>query len=337
MKHVAKSIAVIMLICLLGAIFAGCRQDPNEPAAPAEAITIPDIPPSGSGIRIGELAFAEGLKTDAAEKTVKVYRAEPVEIGAEYVSSLAEKVGIAEGTISENESTIVFAGSDGASVMAFKASGSVFIHFVEEGLPGDDSDAAADTEYLNKAKAWLENAGLLTEDYLEKEPTVCDNGIVTKMVDGSPASYPTLKTVTFMFRDLDGIEVGGVSPRITVDLSLDGKVVSATKIQRKFTVFAGGYKLASLEEAKERLENGEGAFYIEDEVQQSGVINEVSLQFYNREVADSSPYLVPVYVFKGTSGDTEFTAVVTALSADSYNIEQPGTADDASAAEQSGN
>jgi hypothetical protein len=330
MKTTIRISAAVLLVLMLCAAFAGCKKAYEKPEP---QVAIPDLPQSGSGVRLKELTFVNSVWMDFQKpRCVKVLHAEPVEADIAFVRELAEKAGMTEDTVTkvvENDDTITFTNDKGASMIVFKASGSISIS-----LPGEETAAAnepavsmAEIEYINAARAWLENAGLLSEDYLEKEPRVGDNEIVAKLVEGKYVSYPTLKTVTFMFRDYGGIEVGGVAPRISVDLTLEGKVVSVSKIQRSFSDYLSFSDTASPEEAAERLENGEGVFYVSGEVGESGIINKIELKYYNRDVMDDTPYVVPVYVFSGTSGEGEFTAVVTALLSENYVLEQPaGTA-----------
>lgn len=326
MKTTIKISAAVLLVLMLCAIFGGCKKN-NE--KPAPQVAVPDLPQSGFGARIEELYFDPSvLMRFQKPNMVHVLHARPVEADIASVRELAKKIGMTEDTVTtvlDDENTITFRNDRGSSIIVFKASGSISIGFPEEDSAdslNEPAVAMADFEYKNSAREWLESAGLLSEEYLEKDPVVADNGIVTRMIDGKAVSYPTLKTVTFMFHDYEGIEIGGVAPRIIVDLTLAGKVVSVSKIQRDFSQALTFSKIASPEEAAERLKNGEGVFYVSGDVGESGEINKIEIKYYNREVMDDTPYVVPVYVFSGTSGEGEFTAVVTALSSENYVIEQ---------------
>ncbi|MBQ3849004.1 MAG: hypothetical protein II747_00975 [Clostridia bacterium] len=46
----------------------------------------------------------------------------------------------------------------------------------------------------------------------------------------------------------------------------------------------------------------------------------MKLAYYNTDVMDDCPYLLPVYIFEGTSEGSQFTAMVYALEEDCYTV-----------------
>ena len=57
-----------------------------------------------------------------------------------------------------------------------------------------------------------------------------------------------------------------------------------------------------------------------DNAGQKGIIENVKLAYYNTDVMDDCPYLLPVYIFEGTSEGSQFTAMVYALEEDCYTV-----------------
>ena len=109
-----------------------------------------------------------------------------------------------------------------------------------------------------------------------------------------------------MYKDLNGIEVNGVAPRIVVDVSLDGDIVSVTKIQRQYQTFRA-FPSLKLDKAVENLVNGIGTIYTSGDVDNRGTVKTARLVYYNMEVMDASLFN-PVLFLKGNS-EREFFAV----------------------------
>ena len=246
-----------------------------------------------------------------------IYNASPAAVGEDTILLLAEKLGMEDYSVTRDAGGALVSVSDGKGNSVLVMEGSVSCSKAGESSAAEPKEGPSDAECISIARGWLEGTGLLTDDYLTKAPQVAENGFVTKMVNGSEVSFPTLKTVTFMYMDLDGLEVNGVAPRIIVDISLEGEVVSVDKIQREFTEYIR-YPLITTEEARRNLENGVGVLYCSGETGAEGVITSVRPAYYNPEVGADCRYLCPVYVFEGESGEGRFTAITYALSWEYY-------------------
>ncbi|MBR6006985.1 MAG: hypothetical protein IK064_05095 [Clostridia bacterium] len=314
MKRVMLFITV--LICAAAAVLlVGCTKK----AGPH--IDVDELPGSGSDVLIRELTFSEDFDPSGIKDTAMIYKAYPVEVTEEYIVSLAEKMQMSDSTVNDDGQSLRVSDGKGNSIVVFKASGSIFCSFSDRAAIVDSELEAlyTDEEYCAAAREWIESAGLLTDEYDVEDVRIADNGFVTKTVGEKEERYPTLKTVTYMRRDLDGLGFSGAAPRIIVDLSLDGKVVGVTKLQRAFEPFEE-YPLTEIENAVRKLENGEGVFYRSGNTSDTGVIDSAELMYYNREAMDSSTYLIPVYVLHGTSGEGQFTAVVIAVDENCYTV-----------------
>ncbi|MBR3459816.1 MAG: hypothetical protein IKH21_03375 [Clostridia bacterium] len=256
------------------------------------------------------------------KKSAFVFETAAVNIDEEYVNLIEKNIGFGKCTITDNDKTMCILDDKGNSIMVFKASGSMTYSAPDEGdmLFNEAASPFSDEEYKRIADDWLSHTGLLTDEYTEKDAVVADNGFVTKTDDdGTEHTYPTFKTVTYPFHDLEGIEVGGVAPRIAVDVTLDGRIKNVVKIQREYKPLAE-YPLQSIEKAIQKLKDGEGVFYVSDNAGQKGIIENVKLAYYNTDVMDDCPYLLPVYIFEGTSEGSQFTAMVYALEEDCYTV-----------------
>lgn len=314
-KSAFWAIIMVGLLCLM----TGCSMN-RQVQLPV--LNLEALPPSGSNTIIGELSLDKKLNTDIERDSAMVFETSTVEVSVDEVLSLKNKLGLGDCTFFDNDKTMGVSDGKGNSIIVFKASGSIVYSSEEENnlILSETEAVYSNEQYIKIANEWLESLGMLTDGYNEKDPTIADNGLVTKTgADGKDYFYPTLKTVTYMYRDLFGVEVSGVAPRIIVDISLDGKVVSATKIQREY-IPLDEYPLCSIEDAVSKLENGEGVFYFSDVAGSFGVIESVELSYYNTEVMDECPYLVPVYIFKGSSGGTEISAIVFALEDECYTV-----------------
>jgi hypothetical protein len=167
-------------------------------------------------------------------------------------------------------------------------------------------------QYEKIAYDWIVNAGLFSDDYLSIG-TLNENGFIRKTDEnGKEVSYPTVMTVQFQHKPIEGIEIGGVAPRFVVDVGLDGKVLSATKIQRSFKPLMK-YPIISVDRALEELVKGNGTIYNVYDLNLNGIVNNVKLVYYNMEVTANAKVLLPVYVVSGTCESGDFTAVTYAL------------------------
>lgn len=285
------------------------------------SLVFENIPPSGSDACLNEITLADNLELINIKESAIVYSASAEIINSNDVDQLKKLMGLDEYPIVDEKQTYSISDGMGKSIVIFKSSGSLVCSYSErDNLSIDEMKAAyKDEEFIDIAREWLESSGLLSEEFLEKDTLISDNGFIVKTVDGKENTFPTLKTIVYKYHNLDGVEVGGVAPRIVVDIALNGKIVSVSKIQRHFEPYSE-YALISIDEAVNKLEQNKGVFYLSGETSDIGTVESVELAYYNREVMDDCPYLIPVYVFRGTSGKGQFTGVVIALKDSDYNI-----------------
>lgn len=298
------------VLCLL--LFVGCAK---VSIAPQGQLAVYPVPAAGSPAIFHELSIELGDGGNQFGAEVMIYAASAVALSTDEVESLAAYMNMRNYRISRNRQVLSLSDAEGNSITVFKASGSIQCscpaqaHAEETPLKA----ALSDEECIALAESWLAGAGLLTSEYRQKQVVIQENGwIVQTLDDGTEVRTPTVKTVEFMFHDLSGLEVGGVAPRITVDIALGGEVVSVFKIQRSFTEFKK-VSLLGVERAAENLIAGIGVIYAGDGHDGRGVITSAKLAYYNTNVADASPYLVPVYIFEGESNGEAFTAVTYAI------------------------
>lgn len=318
-SYIILMLALLMLLTVCSCSMKGEKQE-------LQRFDIEKLPPSGSEANLSKVSLAPGFDASTIQTSAMVYKTSPVEISREEIITLAELLGISEINIVENDISTSISDGTGNMVIVFNASGSIGCCLSEERNAASiakEAEMLSNDEYISIARAWLNAAGMLSDEYLEKEIQITDNDfLITIDEKGEEVSIPVLKTVVFMYRDLDGIEINGVAPRIIVDLSIDGKVVSVDKIQREFTPF-DRYPLISIEEAIDKIENNDCVIYSSGILDDSGIIESCKLFYYNREVADDYEYLIPVFAFYGTSGEEQFTAVVIAVDDNYCTITDP--------------
>lgn len=309
----------VILLCLM--VLSGCVQQTD--LSDDVLLNVSRLPPSGSNDFFDEINVAMDKTTVSDNDSVMIYSAMPVSVTEGEVIALAEYAGIKEYDITENEQTLSLKDMSGNSIIVFKASGSIQCSFAKEEELGEIEQTAeySDDGYSEIAELWLKGASLLSKEYQTKKATIKDNGFITKVSDnGQEYIYPTVKTIEFMYQDLNGIEVNGVAPRIVVDVSFDGDIVSVMKIQRQYQTFKN-FPLLKLDKAVENIVGGIGTVYTNGEVDKSATVKTAKLVYYNMEIMDASPYLIPVYVFEGYSGRGEFVATTYAIDEQYFSFE----------------
>ena len=305
-----KRSLIYVILCL--AMLSGCIQHTEVDNV---LLNVSRLPSSGSRISFEKIDLEIDKITAMDEESIMVYSAMPVKVTKDEITAIAEYAGINEYGLIDNQQTLSLKDMSGNAIIVFKASGSIQCSFSKEKELGEIEQTVkySDDVYIEMAERWLSSTGLLSEDYQTKKPIIKDNGFITKTLDnGQEYAYPTVKTVEFMYKDLNGIEVNGVAPRIVVDVSLDGDIVSVTKIQRQYQTFRA-FPSLKLDKAIENLVNGIGTIYTSGDVDNRGTVKTARLVYYNMEVMDASPYLIPVYVFEGHSGRGDFIAVTYAI------------------------
>ena len=312
--------AAVILFCFIMLSLFGCTVSPKTSLAVLE---VNKLPLSDSDLRISELEINQNAGSDLISRSAMVFETSAADVDEEYLNLFKKSIGFGECTMTDDDEAMSITDDKGNFLTVFKASGTITYYSTPEGgdTPVDESsELLSDEEYMRIASDWLSHTGLLTDEYTEKDAVVADNGFVTKTDDdGTEHTYPTFKTVTYPFYDLEGIEVGGVAPRIAVDVTLDGRIKNVVKIQREYKPLAE-YPLQSIEKAIRKLKDGEGVFCVSDNAGQKGIIENVKLAYYNTDVMDDCPYLLPVYIFEGTSEGSQFTAMVYALEEDCYTV-----------------
>ena len=293
--------------------------DVFETPEPLPRLVLAPIAPSGSeGVITG---FS--LSPDAAisrSDEVMIFRTYPAAVPEELIEKLAEKLGMEAYEIKLDENGVPASVTDekGNSIFVISESGTIACSTSKENESVHEPvELPSDEECIRIAREWIDDLGSLTQDHTTKEPLVGDNDFVTKTVNGQTVRFPTKKTVTFMYKDLDGLEVNGVAPRIIVDISPKGEVVSVMMIRRDFLEYRR-YPVISPEEALKNIQNGVGAVYCTGKPGGEGTVTSVRLAYYNPEAATEPEYLYPVYIFEGESGEGSFTAVTYALSEEYY-------------------
>lgn len=305
-----KRFLICVILCL--AMLSGCIQ---QTGVHDVRLNVSGLPSSGSIISFEEINLATDKMTAMDDDSIMVYSAMPVNVTKDEIAALAEYAGINEYDITENKQTLSLKDVSGNSIIVFKASGSIQCSFSKEKELEEIEQAAiySDDAYIEIAELWLNSTGLLSKDYQTKKAVIKDNGFITKTLNnGQEYVYPTVKTIEFIYKDLNGIEVNGVAPRIVVDVSLNGDIVSVIKIQRQYQTFRE-FPALKLDKAVENIVNGIGTIYTNGDVNSRGTVKTARLVYYNMEVMDASPYLIPVYVFEGHSGKGEFIAVTYAI------------------------
>ena len=208
-----KRSLIYVILCL--AMLSGCIQHTEVDNV---LLNVSRLPSSGSRISFEKIDLEIDKITAMDEESIMVYSAMPVKVTKDEITAIAEYAGINEYGLIDNQQTLSLKDMSGNAIIVFKASGSIQCSFSKEKELGEIK--YSDDVYIEMAERWLSSTGLLSEDYQTKKPIIKDNGFITKTLDnGQEYAYPTVKTVEFMYKDLNGVEVNGVAPRIVVDVT----------------------------------------------------------------------------------------------------------------------
>lgn len=304
---------------VIGGFHGENTDDVSETEEPLSRLVLAPIAPSGAENGITSFTLSPDAAISSADSAM-IWRAYPAAVPEELIERLAEKLGMGDHEIKYDENGVPQTVTDGRgnSIFVLSESGTIACSASKENeAVHDPVELPSDDECIRIAREWIAGLGSLTEDYTTKAPLVGENDFVTKQIDGQAVRFPTIKTVTFMYKDLDELEVNGVAPRIIVDISHDGEVISVMIIRREFLEYRR-YPVITPEEAMKNIRNGVGAVYCTGETGGEGIVTSVRLAYYNPEAAAESEYLYPVYIFEGKSGEGSFTAVTYAMPGEYY-------------------
>lgn len=280
---------------------------PSPVAAELPVLQTINIPPS-TGHKLKNIILSRNTKVEKID-SMMVYKSEPIIMSSDKLMRLANKIGIENATLKDTNKAIIIEDDVDKIILYDKSCSSLSISLFDNSMEEYTGEMLQDIEYIDIARDFLLETNLLTNDYIQ-DGSVIENRIITETRDGKEYSYPTEMTVTFRRKALDGFIVGGVAPRIIVSLDLEGNILRAAKLQRKFTPLMT-YPLKSLEEAMQDILDGKGNLY-NDTPSSNGTVTSVELCYYN-DNQEQQYYLLPVYYIKGKCGNGDFSAYVHAV------------------------
>lgn len=310
------SVLICILLCFV-MLMSGCANTSLLAVGELAGIGIPNRT-SGS---FEELTIEASEIAGKKSESIMIYATYPVPVSESDLKAMAAYMQIEDYTISDTPASLHLHDQKGNAIGVFKDTGSIHFSSSEEDKLGDEytGEVLTDEEYIRIVQDWLEGTGLLSPEYTKKAPKIYDNGIITKTSDdGQEYQYPTVKTVVFPYQGLDGIEVNGVAPRMLADISLDGKVVSVTKIQCGFKQYKE-CPLISIEESVKALLVGYGSIDGLEKQNARGTIQSARLAYYHTN--DDAPFLLPVYIFEGESDGKPFTVYAYAIGLKYFTFE----------------
>lgn len=305
-----KKTGIILTMLFVIGLIAGCAQKADLPKLTADA-----IPPAGSSSSFESLVLDSHAKVAKELDEVMVYTCMPVQVSKAQTDGIAKTMGLVVEKQEDREGYSIFADGKGNAIIVYRASGSISCNLdaLDRSTAEFKGELLSEEEYKHIALQWIKDAGLFSDE-LSEVASVYENGFIEATKDGKEYTYPTEMTVVFYHKPLEGIEVSGVAPRIVVSLDLEGRIMSVQKIQRAFKSLQR-YPIKPATQAVEDILFGKGTVYGPGSAKLNGRIMEVNIVYYNHDAMTAQQTLLPVYVFKGTCEDGEFTAVVHAVEA----------------------
>ena len=261
---------------------------PHLEIIPADWASVPEVGKA-------EFDLPSGYLSDW--RSANVYEALPLKPEASVLNRIAELLEI--------DAERIYIGGDGI----FDADKNVSLEPAREQMYEDE-------EYLRIAREFLEAIGLPTEDYPLTKVYKNDfqyNG------DSDDWDAFHLVEVQFSYRPIDGIEgpILGKRTTIVVGMSNEGEVVELYGGLWDFTK-PKEYPLLTIEEAISRyLEDSDDTVIYSNCPAEGGTVTEVYLMYCLTETerdGERAYSLIPVYVFRGASGEGRFMIVTLALS-----------------------
>jgi hypothetical protein len=306
-----------VLFALVAAGLAGCSssnaQQPSQETVVADASALQPInlisePLSGSASKLTDISVECSLPDAGA---VMVYRVRPPSIDEKWVRDMADKLGLGSGSLDITDDDFYFEGEDGY-LSVDRASGCVEYDTQEmrEGGVEPLKDVREDAYYQATAEEFLKEKGLWPEEAVFSK--VMKATVTMTNTSGREVVYPVRVEARFLREDLDGIQWGGVTPKISVYFGEGGVLVGVSMLWREVEPYAP-YPTIEGNSALKNIKAGKATLYATSS-QSKGTVRQFELVYLSDPVGYPQEFVAPYYLAKGVTPDGgEFTAYTRAL------------------------
>lgn len=237
---------------------------------------------------------------------IMVYKVKPPQIDEKQVINKAKMLGIS-GSIEKHEYDFSISSESGDFIIDKNTGSFTYITKELETQVLPIKKLLSDRQYKKIATDFLAKNSLLHNNAVFAD--VNRDNIYT---DGTGLSGPYMVEVRFRSKKLNGIEFGGVGPKIIVQFGENGKVIGAFSVWREIEPFME-YPILTPDEAIEITRQGRAIVY-NSEINDSGIVNEASVLYDNEPLGYDQEFVIPYYKLKGkNSKGKDFIALVRAV------------------------
>lgn len=277
------------MLLILVAICTACMQNQHYNGSTPAKIPALLLPQSGSAI--DDIDYIFEADTSSLPKEASVFKFKQVDITDSDVHLIASKFGL-QGKAKLSPGGQYGLRDGNCFLMVDKHSGKYL--FIDESLTDFDIITGSvklpsDEEVVTIAKNYLQNLGLLREDFVSVG--------LGEITTGPDTNSKVIAKKVFFYRQLDNQPVLGVS-RIVVTVGHNGEIASVDKLFKEVSEVYK-YPLRPIDEAMVDVRNNKGKTDL-DEQSRIAKINKVEVMYWeDAGSVEDQPYIQPVYRFEG--------------------------------------
>lgn len=287
-----------------------------------DKLLVEGLPQPGAIYNINEVRC--DVETDFPNE-VMVYKIVPYKYDEKELISITSSLNM-EGEIN-TEDTFYYLRDDDRTFAIDKITGSydyVTTQSTEDSTKAID-ESKPNSYYIDIANTFIENANI-NEYRTFKEPTVYDF-MKIEYIDQETQKMVTVttqKAVQYLHKDLNGMEISGVAPRLTIAINSNGNIVNMLNPWGFYEEY-NTYPIILLNEAVSIIANNDKSksSILGASTDDSIIIDDAKLVYFSPADYEKSKYLVPYYLLEGINKDNEqISAFVCAVSDDNLSISE---------------
>lgn len=285
-------------------VAAGC----SEKVLTARPLAVPG--------HLSSLSEVIDKSEDQMPSKLVVYKVVPYQFDEKAVKEMVAKFGVT-GNI-QNHDSFYLLENEGKRFTIDKYSGS---YSLMSDLPIEEmiqplKETKSDLDYIEMADKLIADTGI-KRDGLVDVPIVYDYRKASYIDDttGKEVEVTILKGVTYRYKELNGIKIEGVAPRLTIAFNAEGKVVeimnpwSYFEVYQEYPLMPKSSALSLLQKLDNRHATVQGL-----DMNDTFTINSMRVVYFNDPIGYEPLYLMPFYCMEGiNSKGNAVTAYVRAI------------------------